>query len=318
MSGEAVAAVDVGGTTLKGAVFSATGEVLVRRSAPTFGNSDSVTAGLAQLLSQLVDGAAARGATVAEIGIATPGLVDSGAGVVRYAANLGWQDFPLVSTIAVRFGRPVLLDNDARAAAIAELAFALPERLRDLLFVPIGTGVSAAVILDGIVLHGATGAAGELGHIGVVPGGRRCGCGQLGCVEAYASGSAILQRYLEAGGHASSAAEVVERLADDPRAASVWADAIDALAAGVAALTAALDPDVVILGGGVARAGDVLLAPLRAAVAERIAWRQPPSFRLAGLGSHAGLLGAALLGDIVTDQAEFVRRAISAMKEQPA
>lgn len=305
----AVAAVDVGGTTLKGAAFSSRGEVLVNGIADTFGIADSATASLFRLIRDLIDEAALRGETVRAIGIASPGLVDSNTGTVRYAANLGWADLPLATRLQQEFALPVVLEHDARAAVVAERAIALPHVLNELLFIPIGTGVAAAIVINGVVARGATGSAGEFGHMQVVPYGDLCICGQSGCIEAYSSGSAILRRYIQAGGVAASAAEVVSRISSDPVATRIWQEAIDALATGIVGLAAVLDPERVVLGGGVARAGAALLEPLRSAVDSRLAWRSPPSFELSRLGTHAGLVGAALLGEDPADPGVFASRA---------
>ncbi len=152
-----------------------------------------------------------------------------------------------------------------------------------------------AVVAGGRLMSGAIGGAGELGHIPVVPGGRPCACGQCGCVEAYASGSSVLARYRQLGGTLGSTTEIAAATAVDHAARRVWADAIDALAVGIIVLTAVVDPALVVLGGGVARAGAVLLDPLGRVLASRLTWRAAPELSLCVLGSRAGLVGAGLL-----------------------
>lgn len=316
MSDGAVAAVDVGGTTLKGAAFSSQGDLLINRIVDTFGIAGSATASLFRLIRDLIDGAALGGETVEAIGIASPGLVDSNIGTVRYAANLGWADLPLATHLRQEFTLPVVLEHDARAAVVAERAIALPHVLNELLFIPIGTGLAAAIVVNGVVVRGATGGAGEFGHMQVVPNGDLCVCGQSGCIEAYSSGGAILRRYIQAGGVAASAADVVSRIGSDPVATHIWQEAIDALATGIVGLAAVLDPEQVVLGGGVARAGAALLDPLRSAVDRRLAWRNPPSFELSRMGTHAGLVGAALLGNDPADASVFASRAHIGLEER--
>lgn len=301
----AVVAVDIGGTTVKGAVF-ADGVVLDRATAPTFPADGTATDGaggpalaaVSALVDRLVAAADTAGHTVTGIGLCSPGLVDAERGVVVLAVNLGWADLPIAGLLAERFGVPVALEHDARAAARAEVAarVAAGRPVRDVVFVPIGTGIAATLFVDGAVVHGATGTAGEFGHVPVVPGGERCTCGQLGCIEVYASAANIIRRYREAGGTAATdTRQVAESVATDPVAARVWADAVEALASGVIMLAAVLDPSAVVIGGGLGEAGERLLAPLRARIAERLTWRDAPRVEQSLVGAGAGLAGAALL-----------------------
>ncbi len=214
--------------------------------------------------------------------------------MVRYAANLGWTNLPLGQLLETRFGVPTLIDHDARTAARAEMA-ARPA-LRNFVFIPIGTGVSAAVVVAGKTVAGARGQAGELGHIPTVPNGRPCSCGQFGCLEAYASAGAVLARYIAGGGNAESAADVAGVVGKDGLANEVWADAVNSLATGITTLTATLDPEEIIIGGGLGAAGSVLLDPLREKVESLLRWRDPPAISASRAGPRAGLLGAALLG----------------------
>lgn len=148
----------------------------------------------------------------------------------------------------------------------------------------------------GSFIVGEGGAAGEFGHVTVVPDGELCSCGQRGCVEVYASAGNVLRRYREAGGEqADDTREVVRRVDSDPVAALVWQEAIAALAAGIVMLTAVLDPGTIVLGGGLGQAGDRLLVPLRRSVADRLTWRKPPRIEQSLVGPAAGLAGAALL-----------------------
>lgn len=293
-----VLAVDIGGTTVKGAVLDRAGSVVARRAAPTFAVPGNAFASVAALVAQLHEAAAARGRRPVGIGLASPGLVDAAAGVVTYAANLGWSGMPLRDRLQDRFGLPVALEHDARAGALAERA-THPEDTAgytDFVFVPIGTGVSAAVVSGGVLVRGGSGAAGELGHVPVVPGGEPCACGQRGCVEAYASARSVVERYRRRGGRsATSAPELVACLEVDTVARQVWGEAVDALALGVAGLTAVLDPTTVVVGGGLSSAGDALLDPLERRLRDQLTWRAPPRLVRSVLGPRAGLVGTALL-----------------------
>jgi glucokinase len=169
--------------------------------------------------------------------------------------------------------------------------------------VPIGTGIAAAHVVDGKVFTGAHGATGEIGHIVVRPGGPPCGCGQRGCLEAIASAAAVARRYAERraqGGNGDEAAAGADRVAalasaGDPVAADVWRETVDALADGLLIGIALFDPEAVVVGGGLAEAGDALLVPLADALHARLTFHREPVLRRAALGDEAGCLGAALL-----------------------
>lgn len=296
----AVIAIDIGGTTIKGAAFAPHGSVLERATVPTFGPEGSPLEATSALIAQLAVGVSAGGRRLAGIGVASPGLVDSARGSVTFAANLGWTDMAIVDLLTERFGVPVALEHDGRAAARAERAarIAAGRDGDEFVFVPIGTGISAAIVTGGVVVTGATGGAGEFGHVPVVPGGETCSCGQRGCVEVYASASAIVRRYRAAGGSLPGGArEITASIESDPVAKAVWADAVDALAVGLTGLAAVLDPSAIVIGGGLGEAGDRLLVPLREGVASRLAWRSPPRVEQSLVGAGAGLIGASLLLD---------------------
>jgi glucokinase len=309
-------AVDVGGTNLKGAIFRASGAVVSRRTVSTSAHED-VLSGLTGLVRSLIADARSKTFRSLQIGIASPGIVDSANGSVTYAANLNWSDLQLADTMSEMFGVPTTVEHDARAGAIAERA-AHPQdpRFDNFIFIPIGTGVAAAVVTGGSMTYGHTGAAGEFGHMPVVRDGDPCGCGQRGCLEAYASAGGILRRYTTLGGsEASSTAEILERIETDAVARRVWEDALDALAVGVASLSALLDPAVVVLGGGLSSAGRLLLDPLTARVGKSLRWRDPPPLTISELGSLGGLIGAALLGAPPSQHdVTFVGTAVESLK----
>lgn len=279
-----VVGIDTGGTRVKGALVSGAGELLAARSVATPSDAATLTGAVTDLVAEL------RDERTAAVGIISPGVVTDG--VVTYAANLPWRDEPVRDRVAAASGLPTALGRDVAAAALAESQV---DDERDLLFVSLGTGIAAAHVRNRRVDLGATGRAGELGHHPVHPDGEACPCGQRGCLERYASAAAIARRYAERTGTALETAEIARRVAHDRAAAAAWAVAVDALSLALAACTVLLDPGAIVLGGGLAAAGNTLLAPVRADLAARLTWRPAPPVRTAGLGPDAGLLGAAWL-----------------------
>ncbi len=237
-------------------------------------------------------------------GVAVPGIVDAERGTAVYAANLGWRDVPLRALLTERLGGvPVALGHDVRTGGLAEGRVGAGRGADRYLFVALGTGIAGAIGVDGRVEAGAHGFAGEIGHIVVRPGGIPCPCGQYGCLERYASAAAVSQAWAEACGDpeadAADCAKAVE--SGDPRASAVWQHAVDALADGLVTALTLLDPRTLIIGGGLAEAGDTLFAPLRAAVEHRVTFQKVPTIVPAALGDTAGSLGAGLMAwDLIT------------------
>jgi glucokinase len=243
-------------------------------------------------------GARAYGESAAAAGVVVPGIVDEAAGIAVYSANLYWRDLPLRELVSERLGGvPVALGHDVRAGGLAEGRIGAGNGTDRFFFLPLGTGIASAIGIDGRIEAGAHGYAGEIGHIVVRPGGPECGCGQHGCLEALASAGAVSRAWAAASGDpdadAASCARAVE--AGDPRAIEVWREAIDALADGLVTGLTLLDPRVLIIGGGLAEAGDTLFGPLRAAVEARITFQKLPLIVPAALGDTASCLGAGLL-----------------------
>jgi len=290
----AVLAVDVGGTAIKAAVIDQAGTVLdqVQRPTSPANGPASVVESVRAAASEL-----ARAGVVAG-GVVVPGAVDVATGIARYSANLGWRDVPLRDLLAADLGIPVTIEHDARAAGLAEATLGAAHGITDCLVVVIGTGIAGVIRSAGVALRGATDLAGEIGHIPVYPQGEPCACGQRGCLETYASAAAIARRYRALSGDAGGALdarEIAAQVATDADARQIWAEATDALGVALATYTLLLDPVSIVLGGGLAEAGDRLLVPVRAALTERLAWREPPSVSVSVLGSRAGQLGAAIL-----------------------
>ncbi|GAA5152052.1 MULTISPECIES: ROK family protein [Amycolatopsis] len=279
--------VDIGGSSVKALTWSPAGGVGQRWREP-ISREAGAAAVIGQILS-IVDTSVARSGATA-IGVAVPGVVDENAGVAVFSENLGWRDWPVRSGIAERTGLPTAIGHDVRLGAAAESA----RHPGDLVFVAVGTGVGAAAVLDGRVR--ATRFSGEIGHLVAERDGPPCACGKSGCVEAIGSAAAIAGQYTKRTGERVDAREVAARLErGDPVAGEVWRRAVDALAHGVTAAIAVLDPDVVVVGGGLAAAGHMLFDPLRAALAPRLAGLGAPQVLPAGLGQWANAVGAAQL-----------------------
>lgn len=296
-----VIALDVGGTGMKAALVGTDGTLLHEARRPT-GRDRGPDAVVESILSFAEDlhahGGTHFGEGACAAGVAVPGLIDAANGIALYAANLGWRDVPLRTLLGGRLGGiPVALGHDVRTGGLAEGRVGAGKGADRFLFVPLGTGIAGAIGIEGSIEAGAHGSAGEIGHIVVRPGGVSCGCGQRGCLERYASASAVSLAWARASGDpdadAADCAKAVE--AGVPEALTVWHTAIDALADGLVTALTLLDPRTLIVGGGLAEAGETLFVPLRAAVAERITFQSLPTIVPAALGDTAGCLGAGFL-----------------------
>lgn len=288
-----VAALDVGGTSIKAGLVTQQGVVLREARRPT-GAEDGPEAAVERIIAfatDLVDSDHVRA-----IGIGVPGVVDGAAGIARYAANLGWRDVPFVRLLSDRLGLPVALGHDVRLGALAEAVLGAGTGSESVYFVAIGTGIAAGMVSGGRVDNGASGQAGEVGHLVVRPGGPLCGCGNHGCLESIASASRIGRAYTDLTGVTASARDVVDLLpTGDAAAQQVWDSAIEALADALAAVTILQDPGMIVIGGGLSLAGRILTEPLAVAMAQRLTFRSPPPIAVTELGDRAGLAGAALL-----------------------
>jgi glucokinase len=295
---DCVVALDLGGTMLKAGLVDAAGRTLLARHRPA-GRERGPDAGLAGVLDAADELAAAAredGHVPVAIGLVVPGIIDEARGVAVFSANFGWRDTPLRELLERRSGLPVAFGHDVRAGGLAEGTLGAARGAGDFLFLALGTGIAGAAVLDGRPYAGG-GYGGEIGHVVVEPGGRRCGCGGRGCLETVASASAIAARACERSGETGlSAIEVAERAArGDPVASAVWGEAVEALAMALAMYVSVLAPELIVLGGGLAEAGTRLLEPLDAALGARLTFHRRPRLCRAALGDQAGRLGAALL-----------------------
>ncbi len=298
---EVVAAVDVGGTRVKAALVDRHGVEVESRTVPTVAGAagEGVLVGQVGGLVRDLCGTATGPVELQACGVVVPGLVDGAAGVARWSANLGWRDLPVAEPLSAALGLPVALGHDVRAGLVAEVRWGAATGARNVLFLPVGTGIAGALMLDGRVVL-ADGWAGELGHVVVDPGGPLCGCGARGCLEAVASASAIERAYAVGsapGATARVGADHVAALVDagDPVATLVWGVAVEALARAIVITVTLNGVERVLVGGGLAQSGETLLAPLRAGVESQLTFQRRPTIERASLGERAGCLGAAAL-----------------------
>lgn len=293
-----VAGVDVGGTTIKAALFDSDGVeyAVSKRPTPRHLGPDAVVAttieAIVELRAQVPEAARLRA-----VGLVVPGIVDAEQGVACYAANIGWDQLPLRHIVAEAVGLPVALDHDVRAAGLAELESGAGRGLHEVLYVALGTGVAAAVITEGQVLTGATGRAGELGHLPVFPEGEWCACGQRGCTETYASAASVSRRYSAASGSRDVPAEEVlsRAAAGDPIAGRILDDAVTALSRALVDYVLLMDPEMILIGGGMAASGAMLIHPLTREVQAGLVWRPAPTISVGQFAGDAGRRGAGVL-----------------------
>ena len=302
--------IDVGGTKIAGGVVDTDGRVLAHATVQS--PAEHVEA-IEEAIVGLVNNLRAEH-PIEAVGVGAAGYVDASRSTVLFAPNLAWRNVNLRAELEPRLDLPVVIENDANAAAWGEFTYGAGADVDDLLLVTVGTGVGGGLVLDGELYRGAFGVGGEIGHLRVVRDGQLCGCGKHGCLEQYASGSALVRNARAAaagGGHAAD--ELVARAGGDPHAidgplitqAAQEGDAFAVeqlanlgrwLGEGIAALATVLDPAAIAVGGGVGDAGDLLLEPLRVSFARHLSglpYRPLAEVRPATLGNRAGLIGAA-------------------------
>jgi len=309
------ASVDLGGTNIKAALAGADGVIVCEDSVPTesYEGSDGVMGRMADLVNKL---AGEAGAKPAALGMAVPGLVDLANGVTKFLPNLPtqWRDVAVRDTVSPKVGCPVYLLNDVRTATLGELTFGHGKETPDatMAFFALGTGIGGGVAIDGKLRLGPLGAAGELGHQTVVVDGPRCGCGNMGCMEAVASGPAITAEGVRlmlsgqapklfelADGEPSKVTtkEMADAAADDEPVAGAIVRAAQYLGIGVANVITIIHPDLVVLGGGVAAIGDLLFDTVRETVRTRVGMLPTDDIAIKPslLGDQAGALGGIAL-----------------------
>ncbi|HYM10814.1 MAG TPA: ROK family protein [Bryobacterales bacterium] len=308
-----VIGLDIGGTKLAGGVLAADARLLARRERPTRA-AEGVDVSLGEvygLLSELAAAAAEHGA-LAGIGICAPGPLNPETGFIFNPTNMpGWVNIPLAEEVSRRFGVPCRVENDANGAGLGEAVYGAGRGFRSVFYATISTGIGAGIILDGRVYHGKNGAAGEGGHVSIdYRSPVVCNCGSIGCIEALASGSAIARRARElacerpetkmlsiAGDASRITAEIVARAAaqGDPLAAHLIEETAEMLGAWLGSVVSLLDPDIIVIGGGVSKIGEPLFRKMRETMPRRTInpFASQTPIVSAQLQSDAGILGAA-------------------------
>lgn len=303
--------VDVGGTSVRAGVVDAEGAVLDTARAPTPRGEAALEATVARVIGELAGRHRVSAAGLALAGFITPDLRG-----VRFAPHLSWRDAPVADRIAARTGLPVVVEHDANAAALAERHFGAAAGASTVVFVALGTGIGAALLVDGALFRGAHGVAPELGHLRVVPGGRPCACGKSGCWERYCSGTALATTAVEMIARDPGLSPALRRLVvddpgrvtgrrvaaaareGDPLACAAVADLARWLGEGLALVADVFDPELVVIGGGVSASAPLFLDDAREHYASRLtgAGRRPLArIRTAQLGEDAAVVGAARL-----------------------
>lgn len=304
--------IDIGGTKISAGAVDHEGKLLQsERSDTPATEPDAIVATASSLVRRL-----ARGFEIEAVGVACAGMVDAERSTVRFAPNIAWRDAPLRAMLEEQLTLPVVIENDANAAAWGEFLYGPARDVKDMVLITIGTGVGGGVVLNGQLMRGAFGIGGEIGHMRVVPGGFLCGCGNRGCWEQYASGSALVRDARElmktapglAAGLRQRTEGVAKKLhgpditeaakAGDSASIELLSDLGRWIGEGAASIAAILDPSMFVLGGGVAAAGDLLLEPAVASFRRNLSgrgYRPAADWALANLGNHAGVIGAAAL-----------------------
>lgn len=301
--------IDIGGTKIAGALVDESGQILREaRVATPAGDGNAIVDAVVLLVEQL-----SAGESVIGVGVAAAGFIDADQANILYAPNLSWRNFAFKAELEAKLSIPVIIENDANAAGWAEYRYGAGQGSRHMTMLTIGTGVGGAVIADSKMLRGGFGIAGELGHIRVVPNGRLCGCGAHGCIEQYGSGTALLRAARELADSNETAGSRLRQLRDefgelhgeqvyqaiverDPGAIALLNELGSWIGQAIASLAAVLDPEIVVIGGGVSAAGELLLEPIRKAYLENMparGFRPELELKVAEFVNDAGVVGAA-------------------------
>lgn len=302
--------VDIGGTKIAAGVVDEEGRILAstRRRTPAT-DPELIETAVADAVREL-----SQEHEVGAVGVGAAGFVSADRSTIVFSANLAWRDCRFGEDLSRLTGLPAVVENDANAAGWAEFRFGAAREARDMMMLTVGTGLGGALVLDGRLVRGSGGFAGEVAHMNVQPGGQWCKCGRRGCLEQYTSGTALVR----AGRHRARAADplmapllaaaggeisgidgpLITRLATegDQGCRELLAELGDWLGFGAASISAVLDPEIFVVGGGVSSAGDLLLDPARQAYAKTLVargYRDIAPFVVASTGDHAGMIGAA-------------------------
>lgn len=305
------AGIDLGGTFIKCGVVDSNGKLLINDKIPTTGSYEEVSKAMAEFALRLAE---EMNVTLSGIGIGCPGMIDGKKGGVLYSNNLCWKNAPLAKDISKITGIPVAITNDANAAALGESAFGAGKNYRDMILVTLGTGVGSGIVIDGKLFEGNKGAGAELGHTVIKMNGEKCTCGNKGCLEAYASTSALVRqtkKYMQEHNDTllwKLCEGDIEKVngkvlfdgvrANDKGAKKVFKKYVEYLACGLTNIANAFRPEVIVLGGGISAVGKILTEPLQNRLSRRIFGGQqnvPVKILTATLENDAGILWAARL-----------------------
>lgn len=309
--------IDVGGTNVKIALVDDNGKIIYSNSVPTYAKMgyEYTVNNIKQAIKDLMKETNTTPSDIEGIGFDFPGQVDCKTGVVKLAPNIpGWVNVPIAQMIEDEFHIPTRIDNDVRCAALGELKFGAGRGCENFICITVGTGIGSGIVINGKVVRGATNASGELGHIKLqMNGGPICGCGDTGCLEAFASGPAIVamaQEYIK-GGKSTKFREMaaveggeitpymVAKAAEegDPVAKRIFEIVGEYIGIGLTSVINLLNPERVIIGGGVAESGELLLGPIRKTIKERAMVVAGNAVEIvpAQLGNSAGVIGASML-----------------------
>lgn len=315
MSARYCIGIDLGGTNIKAGLFDEQQNLLGKHATETQAERgfDHVFDRMVALVDQLLEKTGAERTNVIGVGLGAPGPLSFTEGIIYHAPNLpGWENIPLRDRFAAAIGLPVVLDNDANAAAFGEFQCGAAHAVENMVLLTLGTGIGGGVVLEGKVWRGQWSNAGEIGHTILVPDGRRCPCGQVGCFERYASANALVDQTQEAldtgeksiltawtaSGKKLTAALIEDAVHQrDELASRIWEQTCRYLAIGCVNIEHNFEPEMIVLGGGLTGAGTMLLEPVRRQFAE-LRWRSSETriqIALATLGNDAGIIGNAAL-----------------------
>lgn len=306
--------IDLGGTNIAAGVVDDQGRLLSRAELPTRAERpwQEVTQDMALASEQAVAAANLSLADIQAVGMGVPGIAIDG--TIPFCTNLGWHNIPMEKAFRQYIDKPLFIDNDANVAGLAEAVSGVSAGIRNSVFLTLGTGLGAGIILDGKAYSGSHGVGGELGHMIFMADGELCTCGKRGCWERYASATALIRmgvesclshpdsplgrQYAQDPASIDAKAIIDASKAGDPVAGAVFKRYVHYLALGINSIISFIDPEMVVIGGGVSKAGPYLLDAVRAALPDYIFFKTLPYARveLAILGNDAGIIGAAMLG----------------------
>lgn len=286
-----VLAVDVGGTNIKCALFDRNLEILESRTLET-PSRDATGKSVVSAITTLTD-ELRKSHEISAIGLAVPGTLDEPAGITRWAGNLGWKNLPIVSMLQESVGLPIAFKHDVRAGALAELRSGAMRGYTNGVFLPIGTGIACAIVLDGEI-RSSDGFAGEVGHVDV-NSDRACVCGKTGCLEATSSTLAISKAYEALTGRKRSTLEIVKEIDADSHARKVYDEAISGLVRATEILATIIAPEVIVLGGGLSMVGPRLIGDLCEKLDKELTFQRKPELVTSKYGIQSGMYGCGIM-----------------------